>query len=76
MILWHLPIVSAIIKNAINTEIQQCLIQEYHFVLQMFCTWLLGGCWEEERGKFHADLSTLLTKVGGPKSWEEGWIKM
>jgi len=36
MILWHLSIVSATIKKASNTEIQQHLILEHHFVLHMF----------------------------------------
>jgi len=63
-----LSIVSAIIKNAKNTEMKQCLIQEYHFVLQMFCTLLLAG---KRREESFVDLSTLLTKVGRPKSWEE-----
>jgi len=38
---------------------------------------LLDAGLEEERGKFHADLSTLLTtKVGRPNSWKVGWIKL
>jgi len=36
MILWHLSFVSATIKKASNTEIQQHLILEYHFALHMF----------------------------------------